>query len=437
MRRLLKISFDIGLLSLIPVLSWILLGIIVDPHLINVFTLTYPIQFVWYIFKSIFATGANISKEKDKNPNAVMAGLVIGSIVSLFVFGCFVLNIESYIRFMNMEVAIYKEFAIYSVIQLYIQLIFEFILVKLYYEEKNDLANHYSIYFNLINFVVLIACAFFVKDPVLIVGITLVVIAVYTVYLLSKNVNKFKWKFNLFHFIRYDSVELTNNIAFFLIFLFGFSNSMVFGEEYISALTFVALITDVQWDVFDSIVVTAQIDISKGLFYYREHVKNAYKLLGLLILSVFFMFSILYPFYELSFGVVLIYLSFELINYLIYPIYRLHTCFLQLEYSASKTTANKMLANVFRIVSSFIVSPFCTGIGQIVSSLYQFVSLNFLFHKNYKIGMDGLITKRKGSTSDLSELDFNMELENTFHNTVKEIIDYKSDCEEELIEING
>ena len=69
MKRLLKIGFDLSLLSFIPIISWFLLGIIVDKNLINIFTLTYPLQFIYYILKSIFSTGANINKEKDNNQN--------------------------------------------------------------------------------------------------------------------------------------------------------------------------------------------------------------------------------------------------------------------------------------------------------------------------------------------------------------------------------
>ncbi len=43
-----------------------MLGLLVDKNLVNVFTLTYPLQFIWALMKSIFATGANISKEKIK-----------------------------------------------------------------------------------------------------------------------------------------------------------------------------------------------------------------------------------------------------------------------------------------------------------------------------------------------------------------------------------
>ena len=99
------------------------------------------IQYIWYMLKSIFGTGANISKEKDKNENAVLSGMTLGIIVGFFVFGFLAINIESYIKFMNMDVAIYKEFALYSIIQLYIQLVFAFVLEKLYFENKEKLAN--------------------------------------------------------------------------------------------------------------------------------------------------------------------------------------------------------------------------------------------------------------------------------------------------------
>ena len=133
MKRLLKISFDLSLLSFIPILSWFLLGIIVDKNLINIFTLTYPLQFIYYILKSIFSTGANINKEKDNNKNAVMSGMIIGSIFSIIIFSIILINIDKYINFMNMDIKTYKIFAIYSVLELFISLEFAMILNKLYY----------------------------------------------------------------------------------------------------------------------------------------------------------------------------------------------------------------------------------------------------------------------------------------------------------------
>lgn len=90
----------------------------------------------------------------------------------------------------------------------------------------------------------------------------------------------------------------------------------------------------------------------------------------------------------------LIYFSFELVNFLVYPIYKLKTCFLQLEYSAIKTTVNKIVSSGLRMVISLLKTPFCTGLGQVSSSLYQFISLNIIFNNNYKIERDGMITKK-------------------------------------------
>ena len=394
MKRLLKISFDLALLSFIPVLSWFCLSLIIDKNLINIFTLTYPIQFIWYILKSVFSTCANISREKDKNNDAVMSGIFLGSIIAFLIFGFLVINVDNYINYMNMDITIYKTFTIYSLIQLFIQLIFAFVLEKLYYEEKNDIANRYSLGFNLINFIVLIGSSLLCKNKIIIVTTTLLSIFIYTIYISIKSFNKFKFNINILNCIKYDSVELFNNIAFFFIFLFGLSNAMEFGEQYTLALTFVALITDTQWDVYDAISTAAKIDISKEIFNYKEHKTNAYKLLLILLFTSLLMFIVLYGFYDLNIILVVIYFCFELINFLIYPIYKLKTCYLQLEYSAIKTTTNKILSSILRMFISLLKTPFCTGLGQVCSSIYQLISINIIFNKNYKIEIDGKI-KRK------------------------------------------
>lgn len=395
MKRLLRISFDLSLLSFIPIILWFLLGIIVDKNLINIFTLTYPLQFIYYIFRSVFSTGTNISKEKDKNKDAVMSGLVIGSIVSLITFLLILLNIDGYINFMNMDVNIYKTFAIYSVIEIFISLEFSFILNKLYYEGQNKLANKYSIMFNLLNFVLLIGTSLITKNQSVIVITTLIPLSLFTLYIIIKNSDRFKLKLNIFKCIKYDSVELFNNIGFLLIFLFGLSNAINFGEKYTLALTFVALITDTQWDTADAIVTAATIDISKNNFNYKEHKRNAYKLLGILFLTSLIMFSLLYRFYDLDFKITMIYFAFEIVNFLIYPIYRIKTCYLQLEWSAFKTTGNKIFSLFLRMILSLTKTPFCTGIGQACSSVYQFITVSIFFKLNFKVDKKGNVIRKK------------------------------------------
>ncbi len=394
MKRLLRIGFDQAVFSLIPILSWFALGLIVDKNLSNVFTLTYPIQFICSMMKSIFGTGANISKEKDKNENAVLSGMTLGIIVGFVVFGIIVLNIESYIKFMNMDVEIYKEFAIYSVIQLYIQLVFSLVLEKLYFESNNKLANKYCLTLNIFNFIVLLISSLIFKEQKSIVITTLLAIFIYVLIVTTKQYKKFEFKCSVINFIKYDSVAIFNSLAFFLIFLFGLSNALEYGATYAIALNFIALITDTQWDVFGAIETVAKIDISQNRFNYKQHIKNAYKLLGILLTTVFLMFISLYRLYQVNLSIASIFLSIELVNMCIYPIYRIKTNYLQLEYSALKTTTNKIAANILRMLLSLIKTPFCTGIGQACSAIYQMITINIMFNKNYRINENGTISEK-------------------------------------------
>lgn len=394
MKRLLRISFNSAIFSLIPILSWFMLGLLVDKNLVNVFTLTYPLQFICALMKSIFATGANISKEKDKNNNAVLSGMTVGMLTGFVVFGIFAVNVKKYIEFMNMDYEIYKEFALYSIFQLYIQLVFSFVLEKLYFEDREKQANKYCMQLNLLNFVVLILSAIILKNKMQIVVVTLLAILIYTAYVTIKEYKKFKFKINIINCLKYESVEICNNILFFLIFLFGLSNALQFGEKYILALNFVALITDTQWDSFEAIKTVAKIDISKEKFNYKNHKINSYKLLGILLTTVFIMLAISLKYYNLDFKITAIYLSFELVNFIIYPIYSIKTSYLQLEKYEIKVTSNKLFAGILRMIMSLLKTPYCTGIGQVTSSLYQFITVNMIFHRNFVINKNGIIIKK-------------------------------------------
>ena len=159
---------------------------------------------------------------------------------------------------------------------------------------------------------------------------------------------------------------------------------MDFGSQHTIALTFVALITDCQWDTLGAIAETANIDIVKRRFNYKEHLKNGYKLTLLLLLTTFVMLASLFNFYQLDAKLVAIYLGFELINFAMYPVYRIHTCYLQIQYSAAKTTKNKILANIIRFVVSYLPTPFCTSLGQTCSAVYQLITTSLMFRKAYR-----------------------------------------------------
>ena len=75
---------------------------------------------------------------------------------------------------------------------------------------------------------------------------------------------------------------------------------------------------------------------------------------------------------------------FDVIVFLISPLYDLKISYLQIEWSAVKTTINELMSSIVRSAFSFVKSPFCTSIGMLLSSAYSFITINGLFYKYYK-----------------------------------------------------
>lgn len=383
MRRLLRIGFDIFITSFTPIITWFFIGIIINKDLTNVFTLTYPMQCLMGIIISIFGVGSNVSSIKDKNENGANNGIFYGTIISIFLFGLLAFNCEYYINFMNMNKDIYLIFCIYSILQILLQTILHLILTKLYYLELNEKANKISFVFNITNFLILISTALITKNQILISIITLSILAIFDIVLFIKNVRKIDFKLNLKNCFKYDSVSCSISIMFFIIYLFGFSNSFSFGEKYINAITFATLITDIQWDISGAIKTVAKIDIVKKKFDYDYHFKNAIKFTSLLIISIILMGILLYPIYNPNIFIVCIFVLLHIVDFIMTPFKNIKMCYLEIEHSSFKTTINTIIAYIIRITVSLLSTPFCTIIGQICSSTYELIyaKINYSKHK--------------------------------------------------------
>jgi hypothetical protein len=44
---------------------------------------------------------------------------------------------------------------------------------------------------------------------------------------------------------------------------------------------------------------------------------------------------------------------------------------------------------------SLLKTPFCTGIGQVCSSVYQLIAVSIMFGHNFKIDTTGYVVKKK------------------------------------------
>ena len=284
---------------------------------------------------------------------------------------------------MNLDVSIYKVFTTYSAIQIMLNTILSLITTKLYYENKNKESNKISLIFNIINFIVLTLMAIITKNEILTVATTLVLLSLLLLVIIVKNIKNIDFKLNIKNCIKYDSSSLCMSFMFFLIYFFGFSNSFNYGEKYVLAITFVTLITDMQWDIKGAIDTVAKIDIAKKDFNYIEHRKNACKLVAILISSIFVIGIITYPLYKPDLKITGIFVFLHIVNFIIEPFYTIKEDWLQLEVSASKTTLNKFIAFLIRNIVCFMPTPFCTILGQMASCSYEFIysNINYKTHK--------------------------------------------------------
>jgi len=383
MNRLLRISLDTLLMSTIPIIMWILLGIIVDKNIANVFTLTYPIQFVTCLILAIFGTGPNINATKNNKKYLVDSNIILGTIVGFLVTLFLIFKVDTYINIMNMDIKIYKLFCIYSFSLMYLQLILQMICQKLYYENKNKLSNKLTIIFNIINVILIISLSLITKNQKTSIFLTLFIDIVIILFIFIKNVKKFNFKFEVLKNMRYVSNDIFDRLGMFIIYFIGWKNTLEFGSIYLVAINFETLIMDAQWDMSYSIITAATIDASKDKLKYKESLKNGYKLVGLLIASSIIMGVPLYFYYKPLLWLVSLFVGIQIIDILVLPVIWIKQQYCQINYSQKITTYNEAVSKCIRIVSSFLPTPFCTYIGQLISMTYQFILFNIIHRKKY------------------------------------------------------
>lgn len=393
MKRLLRISLDTLLMSTMPIIMWILLGIILDKNISNVFTLTYPIQFVTTLLLSIFGTGPNVNAIKNKKQSLVDSNILLGCIVGLIITVILTVNVDHYINFMSMDVQIYRVFCIYSFILMYLQLILQLICQKLYYLEKNKESNKLTITFNIINIICIVFLSYITRNQVISVICTIIVDSVIIFYIILKNVKTFKLNFEVLKNMKYVSNDIFDRLGMFLIYFIGWKNTLEFGAIYLVAINFETLIADAQWDMSYSIQTAATIDSSKDKLNFKESLRNGHKLIGLLVTSTLIMGSVLYFYYKPVLWIVAIFVGVQIFDMFLSPRLWIKQQYCQINYSPKKTTFHECVKKVIRIVTSFLPTPFCTYIGQIMAMAYQFTVFNIVYKKKYYLE-NGLLKMR-------------------------------------------
>ncbi len=404
MKRLFRIGSGLFIYSLIPILSWIVLSYTLgDSRISNVYSLTYAMQFVWMILKSFFASSANIRKHKEQQSNATWNGIFWGTIFSAIIFAIPLIFVDNYISFFGQDEELYRIYVIYAIVQLFIQTMFSFIIEKLFFEDKDKIANIHLFAFNILNFVVVVVLTLLIENTLLAFIITLAILFIYVLALYIWQFEKFKIDFSFFKNFKYESASIVSSIFMMLIYLFGFQNVFSTGEEYLIALNLVTLCTDAQWDCLGAISTVAKVDISKNRYNYRQELKNSYFFTLIVIASSFVMTFALIFLFNASLPLVLIYMAFQVFDFLTTPISDILAVFTQLEYSPVLNTIISLSTKAVRVLLSVVImSPFCTDIGQVVEAVLLLGALMIIRFTKYKVSEGKLLVKT--SENDLENL---------------------------------
>ena len=396
MKRLFSIGAGLFIFSIVPIASWLVLAIIIgDSRISNVFSITYAMQFVWAILRYLFGSGANIRKEKENDANTVYNSIFWGAIFSIIIFAIPLIFVDSYIQFFGQDAQFYRIYVFYSIFLLLLQTLFSLILEKLYFEDREKTANIHLFAFNLINFCTLILLCLIIKTTWIALLITLALLVVYIAILYIKEFKRFKIRFNFFKNIKYESASIISSFFMMLIYLFGFKNAFVAGEEYVLAISLTTLCTDAQWDTLGAISTIAKVDISKNRFDYKKHMKQSYIFSIVVMLSSLVMFFSLFSIYGVNLNIALIYLAFQFFDMILTPYTYILNTFTQIEYSALLNTFFYLGFTVLRsLLSIFILSPFCTEFGQTTQAILTFLFYLTLRLTKFKI-IDNKLTVAK------------------------------------------
>ena len=385
MKRLLQISFNTLLNSLLPIIMWILLGKIVDSNLVHIFTITYSFQFVMTLFVYIFGKGANITFEKDQQNEIVDNNIFLGTILSFVVTLIFCLYVDQYISFLNLDPSLYHTYTIYAFILMFFQAVLRIICEKLYFKNENKTANELTLLFNIINLLSIVILSLVLTVDWVTISLTLVFDAILIIILLVKYIDSLSFKFSIRKNINYVSGDLLDSLGFFIIYIIGQRTTFEFGNLYLIAMNFTTLITDMQWDVSYAVNSAATIDASKNKLNYKQSIANARKLTILLLFSIFIMGAVLYFSYKPSLWITALFLGTQIIDLCFSPKIWIRQQFIHINYSSEKNAFHRKIYALIRIIFSFVPTPFCTYLGQLVALFYEILVYDIYYNKKFYI----------------------------------------------------
>ena len=368
-----QISLDTLMISALPIFLWIILGMILRAEIANVFALTYPLQFVYMIFVSVFAIGPNVTARKKRNKNVIFSNMIFGMVVAGALTLVMCLNVDWYITLMNMEPEIYHDFCIYNIVLIFFSFMIQVISQKLYYEGKNKESNIANLTFNITNFVLIIIFTAVMVEGMAIL-LALIIDAIVLGFLLVKYFQPTKFELMLKNNIKNSSFGILDNVGMVMIYGVGYWNSFAYGQKYIDAINFESLTTDTQWDMLeDTINTTAKIDLTEKKFNYKKSLKEAYKFVFVMFGTILVINLALFWYYQPELWILAVLLLVQVIDMLMRPLIMYRWNYLQIEDNKAEHNVAFLIIRFVTVLASFLPTAFCTYIGQLVTAGLEYI----------------------------------------------------------------
>lgn len=390
MIQYLKKLFSVGFMkffsSFIPILTWMLIGVILDnPNVTNVFTITYPAQFIYIILINIFVYG-NLVKNKKENQedlNEFSCGVIIGFLVYLIIHIVCILNVDTLLRFMNVEVEVYKSFTIYALTYLLFNFLLYSYIYLCYYQNKDREAFLINIIYEIIRISsILIPCLIF-KDKTIAILISISCLAIYMVILTCRYLKIKKFSFHIFKGIKFTAASIVNDGIMLLIYFVGFSRVFAYDVNYANAINLMNLTTDTQWDIeADALSVVYDISAANGSYHKdRRKIKMAASIFSIVVISSSILMALcLYQYYGIKLQYFLWPFAMELCCMFAYTHYKMKLSYINIQSPGKRNVLNMLIQKCLRyVVSISVIHPYALTIALAVGTLYHLVSWSLIY----------------------------------------------------------
>lgn len=369
--------------SCIPILTWIILGIITeDKTLINIFSLTYSVQFLPHLLASAFVIGNIIGKEKNTiNKDSVFSGIIASNIVGLVMIIVSTVNIEYIMQFMGVTDIRYKNWLIYSLWLMFFTLALTETLNLLYFEGKDKEANKTSLIFNFIYCFSISIIYKLTGNEVMSIVISLTSLGIFVYSILISKIEHFKFSINILEGVKYQLSPITSNTMMFIIYLFGMKKVFEYSPEFALAVSFCGLVTDTQWDmIVNAIIDVSKTEISKGR-YNITHLFSASKLYTAIVASSIALLAIgIYPLYECDIKYTLIILLIEIVDMWIVKTSYVKSTWIDIEHQSRYSVYLIIATKIARLTISIALgSIYALWIAQLVSGVLNYIGYSLIY----------------------------------------------------------